>query len=170
MTSKRSLTLKPSILTASILFIAVLTVLSAARPAQAQTETVLYNFTGGSDGAHPQSRLTADGKGNFYGTTYQGGTSGSGTVFELSPNGTGGWNETVLHSFNGGLNIGPDGAGPSGPVIFDRVGNLYGTTRFAARITSTVVTALCSNLVLREQAGQKPSRSANVHKGMVSLQ
>ena len=73
MTSKRSLTLKPSILTASILFIAVLTVLSAARPAQAQTETVLYNFTGGSDGAHPQSRLTADGKGNFYGTTYQGG-------------------------------------------------------------------------------------------------
>jgi uncharacterized repeat protein (TIGR03803 family) len=102
----------------------------AARPAQAQTETVLYNFTGGNDGAHPQSRVTADGKGNFYGTTYQGGTAGSGTVFELSPNSSGGWNETVLHSFSGGLNIGPDGAGPSGPVVFDGVGNLYGTTRF----------------------------------------
>ena len=91
---------------------------------------MLYNFTGSSDGAHPQSRLTADGKGNFYGTTYQGGTFGPGTVFELSPNGGGGWNETVLYSFDGGLNIGPDGAGPSGPVIFDRMGNLYGTTRF----------------------------------------
>jgi uncharacterized repeat protein (TIGR03803 family) len=104
--------------------------LVADRPAHAQTETVIYNFTGGGDGAHPQSRLTADGKGNFYGTTYQGGTSGPGTVFELSPNGSGGWNETVLHSFSGGLNIGPDGAGPSGPVIFDSAGNLYGTTRF----------------------------------------
>jgi hypothetical protein len=81
-----------------------------------------------SDGAHPQSRLTIDGKGNFYGTTYQGGTAG--TVFESSLNCSGGWNETVLHSFSGGLNIGPDRAGPSGPVIFDRVGNLYGTTRF----------------------------------------
>jgi uncharacterized repeat protein (TIGR03803 family) len=99
-------------------------------PAQAQTETVLYNFTGGSDGANPQSRLTFDGNGNFYGTTLSGGTSGAGTVFELSPNGSGGWNETVLHSFSGGLNIGPDGAGPSGPLIFDRVGNLYGTTKF----------------------------------------
>ena len=103
--------------------------LVAARPAQAQTETVLYNFVGGSDGANPQSRLTSDGNGNFYGTTY-GGASGAGTVFALSPNGSGGWNETVLHRFNGGLNIGPDGSGPSGPVIFDSVGNLYGTTRF----------------------------------------
>jgi uncharacterized repeat protein (TIGR03803 family) len=104
-------------------------VLVAARPAQAQTETVLYNFTGGSVGANPQSRLTSDGAGNFYGTAYEGGV-GAGTVFELSPNSSGGWNETVLHSFSGGLNIGPDGAGPSGPVIFDSVGNLYGTTRF----------------------------------------
>jgi uncharacterized repeat protein (TIGR03803 family) len=90
---------------------------------------VLYNFTGGSVGANPQSRLTSDGAGNFYGTAYEGGV-GAGTVFELSPNSSGGWNETVLHSFSGGLNIGPDGAGPSGPVIFDSVGNLYGTTRF----------------------------------------
>lgn len=111
-------------LTLAVLFV----LLIAVRPAQAQTETVLYNFTGGSDGANPQSRLTHR-AGNFYGTTY-GGVLGAGTVFELSPNGLGGWNETVLHSFNGGLNIGPDGAGPSGPVIFDNAGNLYGTTRF----------------------------------------
>jgi uncharacterized repeat protein (TIGR03803 family) len=96
--------------------------LIAARPAQAQTETVLYNFAGGSDGANPLSRLTSDGAGNFYGTTQFGGL-GYGTVFELSPNGNGGWKETVLYSFSF-----TDGAYPNGSdVIFDSVGNLYGT-------------------------------------------
>jgi hypothetical protein len=55
-----------------------LTVLSAllliaARPAQAETETVLYNFAGSPDGAVPDSRLTPDGAGNLYGTTQAGG-------------------------------------------------------------------------------------------------
>ena len=49
--------------------------LVASHPLHAQTETVLYNFTGGSDGANPQSRLTFDAAGNFYGTTSNGGTS-----------------------------------------------------------------------------------------------
>ncbi len=99
--------------------------LVAVRPMLAQTETVLYNFKGGSDGQNPYSRLTPDGEGNFYGTTVNGGDFGSGTVFELSPNGAGGWNETVLYSFTGGA----DGGNPwfSG-VIFDGKGNLYGTT------------------------------------------
>ena len=115
--------------------------LIAARPAQAQTEgavgskarkpseTVLYNFYYGSDGAYPISRLTSDGAGNFYGTTcsYEGQGPGYGTVFELSPNGSGGWNETVLYSFTGGA----DGSNPMySDVIFDSVGNLYGTTEF----------------------------------------
>ena len=99
-----------------------LTTLLAARPAQAQTETVLYNFTGGSDGAYPEWSLTSDRAGNFYGTTNAGGL-GYGTVFMLSPNGSGGWNEAVLYSFSGG----DDGSTPSGPVIFDGAGNLYGT-------------------------------------------
>jgi uncharacterized repeat protein (TIGR03803 family) len=95
----------------------------AARPAHAQTETVLYSFTGGSDGRYPEGRLTSDGSGNFYGATTGGGL-GSGTVFELSPNGGGGWSETVLHSFTGGL----DGGTPYySYVIFDSAGNLYGT-------------------------------------------
>jgi hypothetical protein len=97
----------------------------ATLPAHAQTETVLYNFTGGSDGASPQSNLTSH-DGAFYGTTYGGGL-GYGTVFELSPNGSGGWNETVLYSFMGGA----DGYGPTDSVIFDSVGNLYGTTTFS---------------------------------------
>ncbi|MFY9903648.1 MAG: choice-of-anchor tandem repeat GloVer-containing protein [Terriglobales bacterium] len=97
----------------------------ATLPAHAQTETVLYNFTGGSDGASPQSNLTSH-DGAFYGTTYGGGL-GYGTVFELSPNGSGGWNETVLYSFTGGA----DGYDPNDSVIFDSVGNLYGTTTFS---------------------------------------
>jgi uncharacterized repeat protein (TIGR03803 family) len=97
--------------------------LIAARPAQAQTEAVLYNFTGvAGDGSGPQSRLTFHG-GNLYGTTNSGGL-GYGTVFELSPNGSGGWNESVLYSFTGGT----DGANPTySYVTFDSAGNLYGT-------------------------------------------
>lgn len=100
--------------------------LITARPAQAQTETVLYNFIGyPTDGGYPNAGLTSDGKGNFYGTTTDGGLYGAGTVFELSPNGHGGWNETVLYSFPGGA----DGGFPwfSG-VILDGAGNLYGTS------------------------------------------
>ncbi len=118
------------------LIVAVLSalLLIAARPAQAQTETVLYNFTGGNDGLHPESSLISDGAGNFYGTTLLGGQGcpgwnqyGCGVVFEISPNGSGGWKQTVLHSFSGP----PDAANPfRAPVIFDSEGNLYGTTEF----------------------------------------
>jgi uncharacterized repeat protein (TIGR03803 family) len=93
------------------------------RLAQAPTETVIYNFAGTPDGALPESGLTAR-DGNFYGATESGGAFGYGTVFELSPNGSGGWNESVLYSFTGGA----DGSEPVGWLIFDSVGNLYGTT------------------------------------------
>jgi hypothetical protein len=101
------------------------------------TETTLYNFQGGSDGAQP-GELAFDQAGNLYGATESGGGStncnaGCGTVFELSPNGngSGGWTEAVLYSFQGG-NEG-DGANdlPSGlanGLVFDQSGNLYGTT------------------------------------------
>jgi uncharacterized repeat protein (TIGR03803 family) len=111
---------------APILAVLSLLLLFTARHAQAQTETILYNFTGGSDGGDSRSRLTPDGKGNFYGTTNYGGLPGSwGTVFELSANGNGGWTETVIYTFKGGAH----GSHPlfSG-VIFDSTGNLYGTT------------------------------------------
>ncbi len=88
-------------------------------------QTVLYTFSGGSDGGYPTSSLIFDSAGNLYGTTEFGGL-GYGTVFELSPDGTGGWTETVLYSFTGGI----DGANPTySNVIFDSAGNLYGTTR-----------------------------------------
>jgi uncharacterized repeat protein (TIGR03803 family) len=52
------------------------------------TETVLYSFAGGSDGKHPYGGVIQGSDGNFYGTTYQGGTSGLGTVFKVTPSGT----------------------------------------------------------------------------------
>ena len=106
--------------------------LIAAHPAQAQTETVLYNFANSPDGSEPVGGLTSH-DGNFYGTTQVGGAHGQGTVFELSPSGVGGWNETVLYNFcsvigqNGNCD---DGSGPQASVIFDNLGNLYGTTAF----------------------------------------
>jgi uncharacterized repeat protein (TIGR03803 family) len=69
--------------------------------------------------------LIFDGSGNLYGTTAAGGTFGEGTVFELSPNGGGGWTETVLYSFQ---NDASDGTSPSVSLVFDTAGNLYGTT------------------------------------------
>jgi uncharacterized repeat protein (TIGR03803 family) len=109
----------------SAMTLAVLCILVVARPAQAQTESVLYNFTGGADGSTPQGKLTFHG-GNLYGTTWGGGL-GSGTVFELSPNGDGGWSETVLYNFCSAANC-ADGANPTySYVMFDSSGNLYGT-------------------------------------------
>jgi uncharacterized repeat protein (TIGR03803 family) len=83
-------------------------------------ETMLYSFTGGSDGNFPVSTLARDSAGNLYGTTAQGGSVGAGVVFKVDPSG----NETVLHSFTGGS----DGTDPSGGVLLDAAGNLYGTT------------------------------------------
>jgi uncharacterized repeat protein (TIGR03803 family) len=99
-------------------------VLIPARHAHAQTETLLHSFTAGSDGSGPMCCLTPDSKGNFYGTTAYGARSGAGTVFELSPNRSGGWNEAVIYSFKALKS----GVFPMSPVIFDRSGNLYGTT------------------------------------------
>ncbi len=67
---------------------------------QPWTETILYNFAGGtSDGGTPWAGLVIDKSGNLYGVTYAGGASGAGTVFKVSQSG-GVWTETVLHSFN----------------------------------------------------------------------
>jgi uncharacterized repeat protein (TIGR03803 family) len=88
------------------------------------SETVLYSFTGGSDGCFPDPGVSLDLSGNLYGVTLNGGAgfcdSGAGVVFKLDPAG----NETVLHTFGGG-----DGANPYSVLIFDSEGNLYGTTQ-----------------------------------------
>jgi len=101
---------------AFVLVLAVVTTQSA----QAQTFTVLYSFMGSPDGAYPYGGLVRDKKGNLYGTTWGGGSSGYGTVFTVDTSGT----EAVLHSFTGGT----DGGHPVAGLIRDKKENLYGTT------------------------------------------
>ena len=83
-------------------------------------ETVLYSFTGGADGGLPFAGVIRDSAGKLYGTTYHGGASGAGVVFQANTGGQ----ETVLYSFTGGA----DGGYPNAGVIRDSAGNLYGTT------------------------------------------
>jgi uncharacterized repeat protein (TIGR03803 family) len=90
-------------------------------------ERILHSFTGAPDGADPAATLFLDRDGLFYGTTYSGGdvscvgdTYGCGIIFQIDKSG----NEKVLYSFNGSS----DGAEPTGNVISDPRGYLYGTT------------------------------------------
>jgi uncharacterized repeat protein (TIGR03803 family) len=93
----------------------------------AGNETVLYKFTGGTDGGAPLGGLIQDAEGNFYGSTELGGdltgangSLGCGVVFKLDPAGK----ETVLYSFTGGV----DGSEAGSTLVRDAAGNLYGTT------------------------------------------
>jgi uncharacterized repeat protein (TIGR03803 family) len=90
-------------------------------------ETVLHAFTGGDDGFEPYAGLTADGKGNAYGTTAGGGLYQGGVVFMMDASG----NETVLYNFCSEINTFgncDDGESPSAAPILDAQGNVYGTT------------------------------------------
>ena len=94
---------------------------------QSPKETVLWNFDGGSDGGDPLGGIIADGAGNFYGTASAGAAHDVGTVFKLTQSGSA-FKETTLMTFRG-LN----GAFPSGPLIMDSSGTLYGTAVEAGR-------------------------------------
>ncbi len=93
------------------------------------TENVLYNFSylSQTDGYFPEANLVFDSKGNLWGTTADGGTGqdleGGGTVFELVPQGGGGWTEKVIYNFGGGS---PQGYLITGGVVLDSAGNVYG--------------------------------------------
>jgi uncharacterized repeat protein (TIGR03803 family) len=87
-------------------------------------ESVPYRFSGGSDGSQPfYGDLIFDQAGDIYGTTEAGGAYGQGTVYELTASGSS-WTENTLYSFTGKN----DGGFPWSGVIFDSLGNLYGTT------------------------------------------
>lgn len=93
--------------------------------ATAQTEKILYSFTGSSDGGSPEGGVVVDAKGNLYGTAFSGGANGGGAVFELSPSGGGVWTEKAIYSFSFGSS---EGALPASGLVFDTQGNLYGMT------------------------------------------
>jgi uncharacterized repeat protein (TIGR03803 family) len=91
--------------------------------ATARVETILYSFKGGADGGQPFGRMIFDKARNLYGTTVDE-YGGNGTVYRLSPKAGGGWTKTVLYRFQGGT----DGSAPTAGLVFDALGNLYGTT------------------------------------------
>jgi len=101
------------------------------------TEKVLHTFIGGKDGTFPNG-VVFDAAGNLYGTTYGGGLTDRGTVFELTPGANGQWSETVLHTFNG-----KDGSHPETGLIVDAAGKLYGTTTYGGVLGSGCNESTC---------------------------
>jgi hypothetical protein len=101
------------------------------------TEHVLYEFTGGKDGAAPLAGLQPGNNYNtLYGTTTgDNGAAGSGTAFKLSKSG-GVWKETTIHAFG---SIRHDGKSPGGQIVRDSSGNLYGTTELGGTHNSGIV-------------------------------
>ena len=110
-------------------------------------ESVLYRFTGGTDGDAPQAGLIRDSQGNLYGTTAsggdlsceQGGGFGCGVVFKVSKAGK----ETVLHSFCPAGGRCTDGTFPRAGLIQDASGNLYGTAAFGGNMNTVCGSSGC---------------------------
>ncbi len=99
------------------------TVYKLTRSGNNWTESVIHAFSASGDGQQPWAGVILDQAGNLYGTTAQGGTYRYGTVYELTPSGSG-FAEHLLYSFHGAS----DGGIMYGGLIFDPAGNMYGAT------------------------------------------
>jgi uncharacterized repeat protein (TIGR03803 family) len=107
-----------------MLLAALVILMARAGAAQATAYYTLYSFKGDPDGAQPNGAVVIGKGGALYGTTFLGGTSRLGTVFELTPSKGVPWKGTVLYNFSG-----PDGEYPSGNLVFGIEGAaIYGTT------------------------------------------
>ena len=91
---------------------------------------VLHSFGKGKDGAGVFAGVALDNEGNLYGATTGGGAYGHGTAFQLTPGSGGEWTETILHSFCA-ISRCKDGSSPSGVLVLDSKGNLYGASNVA---------------------------------------
>lgn len=95
-------------------------------------ETVLYGFSGGSEGSFPRGGLTGDASGNLYGVTWSGYGScdaqGCGAIYKLNGKTR---QLTVVHTFTAGS----DGGYPNSGLIGDSAGNLYGTTSLGGSLS-----------------------------------
>ena len=106
-----------------MLLAALASLMPRAGLAQATAYYTLYSFKGDPDGAQPKGAVVIGKGGVLYGTTFLGGTSRLGTIFELTPTKAVPWKETVLHNFSG-----PDGQYPESALVFGSTGALYGVT------------------------------------------
>ncbi|MGA8489651.1 MAG: choice-of-anchor tandem repeat GloVer-containing protein [Terriglobales bacterium] len=108
-------------------------------------EGVLHAFcslTSCTDGAFPRASLVLDRAGSLYGTaSYGGDNQNAGVAFKLTPAAGGSWKEQVIHRFSEGA----DGATPQTSLIFDSVGNLYGTTTVGGAYGGGTVFELTQN-------------------------
>ena len=117
----------------------VLTMIFTGLQASAATETVLHNFAGGAYSEFPYGGLVFDSSGNAYGTA-SGGGLGYGTIYELKPSQSG-WIANILYSFD---NV--SGAYPSGPLILDAAGNLYGIATYGGIEAGVCKTTGCGTI------------------------
>jgi len=106
-------------------------VFKLAKSGDDYVEKILHSFHSGNDGEQPLAGLIADPSGALYGTTNLGGSGGDGTVFKLTPQGSG-YAESVIYAFQSGGN-------PYGSVIGDASGALYGTTTLGPGQTNGTV-------------------------------
>jgi len=127
----RSLTTTLVRITVLAVFLPLL--MALAQPALATTESVLYNFANPPDAFSPRCNLVMDTAGNFYGTTFSGGTHNQGAVFKVTPSGT----DSVVYSFAGGTT---DGSHPIAGLVRDKkTGKLYGTTVYGGQANTGTV-------------------------------
>lgn len=116
--------------------------------------SVVHGFAG-SEGITPASTVLLNSSGNVYGITQAGGTTGDGSVFDLTPNAEGLWNLATLYSFKG---TGPQGSYRT--LVMDREGNLYGTTategayHFGSVFKLTLDDGVWSNTTLHDFTGR----------------
>jgi uncharacterized repeat protein (TIGR03803 family) len=128
-----------SLLSSRFTLIGLLLLITSNLLASAPTENTIYSFPGQPNGLAPGNGLVADPAGHLYGVSGGGiGNGSSGLVFQLSPPSSAGdaWTETVLYTFLGGAT---DGGGPDCTLIFDKLGNLYGTTTHGGPVDNGTV-------------------------------
>lgn len=131
------------------------------------TLTSLYSFTVASvmnaDGANPYAGLTLGADGNFYGTAYNGGATGNGTLFRITTDGT----FTTLHSFNSRASFNDtDGANPYASLTVGSDGNLYGTTYHGGSSDAGAIFQITTNGLLTPLASLGSIDGANPYAGL----
>jgi len=129
-------------LSGALLVIVITVILLVVPGAWAQNNyKTLHKFKQGTrDGQDPSGGLVFDQSGNLYGVTFYGGAEGVGVVFKLTHQSDGSWRKDILHSFTG-----VDGYYPSGGLVFDAKGNLYGTTQGGGTAGAGTVFQLAPN-------------------------